>query len=150
VANDAGTYRTVGTSFEIGLLTDATPPSTRAALLDSIMKFFGCQVNPGVEEEAAHVNKPITDCLYRVYPNPSSKAMSISYNIAARTNAVIIIYDVAGRVVRELVKGKHDPGSYTLTWDGRDNRGKGVSAGVYFLSLATSDYQGIQKIIQVR
>jgi len=41
VANDPGTYRTVGTSFELGLLNDATPPSTRTALLDSIMKFFG-------------------------------------------------------------------------------------------------------------
>jgi hypothetical protein len=41
VAHDAGTYRTVGTDFELGLLNDATPPSTRAALLDSIMHFFG-------------------------------------------------------------------------------------------------------------
>jgi hypothetical protein len=41
VANQHVVYRTVGMSFELGLLTDATPPSTREALLGSIMSFFG-------------------------------------------------------------------------------------------------------------
>ncbi|OQX50746.1 MAG: hypothetical protein B5M53_11830 [Candidatus Cloacimonas sp. 4484_209] len=42
VANDAGTYRTVGTSFEFGGLTNGSPPST-------IMHFFGIFV--GAEEK---------------------------------------------------------------------------------------------------
>lgn len=41
VANNPGVYRTVGTSFELGLLYDGAVPSTRAVLLDSIMMFFG-------------------------------------------------------------------------------------------------------------
>jgi hypothetical protein len=41
IANDAGTYRTVGTSFELGLLADGASPSTRSELLDEIMAFFG-------------------------------------------------------------------------------------------------------------
>jgi hypothetical protein len=60
VANDADTYRTVGTSFELGLLTDATPPSTREALLDSIMVFFGI----GSEEQVMPPSAPsITQAL---------------------------------------------------------------------------------------
>ncbi len=46
VANKAGMYRTVGTSFELGLLNDGTAPSTRAVLLDSIMDFFGIGLPP--------------------------------------------------------------------------------------------------------
>jgi len=53
VANDPGTYRTVGTSFELGLLTDGTAPSTRAVLLDSIMQFFGIGIPEEVVPPAA-------------------------------------------------------------------------------------------------
>lgn len=45
VAYDNGTRRTVGTSFELGGLNDGPPPSTKAALLDSIMHFFGIYQN---------------------------------------------------------------------------------------------------------
>ncbi len=58
VANDPGDYRTVGTSFELGLLTDGTAPSTRAVLLDSIMKFFGI-INPA--DTIPPLDPPITE-----------------------------------------------------------------------------------------
>ncbi len=41
VAGDAGVYRTIGTSFELGGLVDGAAPSTRAALVGAIMDFFG-------------------------------------------------------------------------------------------------------------
>jgi hypothetical protein len=41
VAGDAGTYRTVGTSFELGGLKDGVWPSTKAELVREIMGFFG-------------------------------------------------------------------------------------------------------------
>lgn len=48
VANDAGTYRTVGTSFEMGLLVDGTPPSTRSILMDRIIQWLGVGSEPDV------------------------------------------------------------------------------------------------------
>jgi hypothetical protein len=41
VAYDAGSYRTIGTSFEFGGLVDAASPSTKAELLVKILDFFG-------------------------------------------------------------------------------------------------------------
>jgi hypothetical protein len=40
IAYDAGTYKTVGASFELAGLRDGNEPSTKAALIDSIMSFF--------------------------------------------------------------------------------------------------------------
>jgi hypothetical protein len=50
VAYNSGSYRTVGASFELGALSDGSPPSTRAVLLDSIMRFFG--IRPGTPGDA--------------------------------------------------------------------------------------------------
>jgi hypothetical protein len=41
VAYDGGSYRTVGTSFELGGLVDGTSPSTKEELLEEILEFFG-------------------------------------------------------------------------------------------------------------
>ncbi|MBN2621517.1 T9SS type A sorting domain-containing protein, partial [candidate division WOR-3 bacterium] len=150
VANDAGTYRTVGTSFELGLLTDGSGVSTRAALLDSIMKFFGCQVNPGVRETDADRTKQPYDRLFAVYPNPSFQKAAITYSIASTTEVRLSIVDVCGRSVCSLFSGKRDPGQYSLIWDGCDNQGKRVSAGVYFIAFSTADHATVQKIIKVR
>lgn len=46
VANDAGTYRTIGASFEFGGLNDAQAPSTKSTLMVSYLDFFGVQQAP--------------------------------------------------------------------------------------------------------
>jgi len=150
IANDAGTYRTVGTSFELGLLTDASPPTTRAALLDSIMKFFGCQINPGVNDEFDHILVSRRTMLTTIHPNPSFGLMCVEYNVATKADVQLALYDVCGRLVGELVNHMHDPGAYTYIWDGRDNRGVSVSAGVYFLSLCSPEHRSVRKVIQIR
>lgn len=48
VANDAGTYRTVGMSFELGSLIDNTPPSTRSELMDRMIQWLGVGSEPDV------------------------------------------------------------------------------------------------------
>jgi hypothetical protein len=148
VANDAGTYRTVGTSFELGLLTDATPPSTREALLDSIMKFFGI-ILPGVEENQL-ANLPLHTALGALYPNPGVQVMHVRYQVARAQDVNLIVYDAAGRLVRILAQGKFKPGYYTTIWDAKDNQGRVVPAGVYFVKFDTEDYTKTEKAILLR
>ena len=150
VANDAGTYRTCGLSFELGGLVDATPPSTREALLDSIMKFFGCQINPGVEEQTDMKGTPTQTRLALLYPNPFKQMTAIRYQIAESEDVVLKVYDAVGRLVRTVVKGKCEPGYYTQVWDACDDLGRRVPAGVYFVRFQTDDYQKTKKAILLR
>lgn len=46
IAADAGTYRTIGTSFEFGGLQDGLEPSTKASLVRAVMNFFGVDPSP--------------------------------------------------------------------------------------------------------
>ncbi|MGB3340996.1 MAG: FlgD immunoglobulin-like domain containing protein, partial [bacterium] len=149
VANDAGTYRTVGTSFELGGLVDASPPSTRSALLDSIMKFFGIVINPGVEEGGL-AGLPLKTLLGVMYPNPGLGVMSIRYQVAGVSDVSLCVYDAAGRLVRTIIKGACEPGCYTQVWDVRDDLGRRVPAGVYFVRFETDDYKKTEKAILLR
>jgi hypothetical protein len=143
-------YRTCGLSFELGGLTDASPPSTRAALLDSIMKFFGCQINPGIEEQGGLTNIPLKTLLGVMYPNPGIRVMNIRYQVASVSDISLCVYDAAGRLVRTVVEGKCESGYYTHVWDSRDDLGRRVPAGVYFVRFKTDGYQKTEKAVLLK
>lgn len=133
IAHDAGTYRTVGANFELGYLDDSTPPSTRAALLDSIMRFFGSA--PGIKETDYST---VRDEVYlSVAPNPGHRNISIFLRSPETLeNTDLSIYDVTGRVVKDFsLPVAHSTVSDVVHWDGTDKTGHPVPAGVYFVRL---------------
>ncbi len=148
VARDAGAYRTVGTSFELGGLIDGSGVSTRSALLDSIMHFFGIFVNPGIEEELRLLKNSDRTEIVSLYPNPAIKDMAIRYQVGHNTKLSIKIYDIAGRLVRTIVNSSRiRAGCYVDDWDIRNNAGQKVGAGIYFVCLQTDDYNGVKKVV---
>jgi len=52
--------------------------------------------------------------------------------------------------VRTVVRGAVAPGYYTALWDGRDDLGRRVPAGVYFVRFETDDYSRTQKAILIK
>jgi flagellar hook assembly protein FlgD len=56
------------------------------------------------------------------------------------------VYDVSGAVVRTLVDESKAAGSYTLTWNGRDNHGSPVSSGVYFYRITADGFSDVRKM----
>lgn len=60
------------------------------------------------------------------------------------------IYDVSGRLVRTLVEGPQEAGQKTVTWNGRDDRGRNVASGVYFYRLQAPGYRKTLKMILVQ
>jgi len=151
VASDAGTYQTVGTSFELGLLNDGTPPSTRVVLLDSIMNFFGIP-KPGVEEEIRYPGLPLKTRLASLYPNPFYDKLVIRYQIENNAKDIELkIYNVAGRHVKEFsLPTPYSLLPTSLIWDGKDGFGHPVSAGIYFVHFKAGDYRKIRKAILIK
>ncbi len=167
VAYDAGNYRTVASSFELGLLVDDSPPSTRAVILDSIMHFFG------FSHEIAEGSKgkiPMFPLL-RVYPNPFRNHLVIKFQIPStkfQTNSnyqipnnseirnsqseiSVRVYDASGRLVKNLLSTTYFllP-TNSVVWDGDDNLGRAVPTGVYFVRLEAGDYKKVEKVILLK
>ena len=70
------------------------------------------------------------------YPNPFNPAVVLPLDLATDQKQVsLALYDVLGRRVRQLWDGPLGAGTHRFTWDGRDEAGKGVAAGVYIYKV---------------
>ncbi len=70
------------------------------------------------------------------YPNPFNPAVVIPLDLATDAAGVsLMVYDVLGRRVRQVWDGALGAGTHRFTWDGRDEEGKGVAAGVYIYKV---------------
>jgi hypothetical protein len=152
VANNAGTYRTVGTSFELGLLDDGTPPSTRAAILDSIMDFFDIGTNVGIDEGEEVSSVPLQTALGILYPNPFRDRIEIRYSIGPGAKGIALkVYNATGRLVKSFNQlPKNRSLVNHVIWDGTDDNGRRVPAGVYFVSFTTDHHQQVEKAILLK
>jgi len=104
----------------------------------------------GVEERAQSARLETIYDLRQAYPNPATGKAVIKYSVAKNTRACLKIYDAAGRLVRTLVDTRAEKGRHTCVWDGRDESGRRVSAGVYFYRLETPAYSSSRKIVITR
>jgi hypothetical protein len=83
---------------------------------------------------------PVRVALLAPRPNPSSSGSAIAFDLPAATTASVRVVDVQGRTVRTLADGaSFAAGRATLTWDGRNDAGLPIGAGVYFVRLKTAD-----------
>lgn len=142
VANDAAIYQTVGTSFELGGLVDGSGVSTKQALVDSIMNFFGINL-VGIEENTRTTDKAIG---LDVYPNPFNHTTNITFGVRTNSKANLIIYDAVGRVIRQFDMTIAQPITQVI-WDGRDDHGKRLSAGIYFVRVKTEASEQWGKVV---
>jgi FlgD Ig-like domain len=74
--------------------------------------------------------------LRNAWPNPFGHEVHIEYaTFAEGEEHAVAVYDAAGRHVRSLFRGQRARGEHTLAWDGRDDGGRAVASGVYFVRL---------------
>ena len=82
--------------------------------------------------QATPVAQPVQSRLGDSYPNPFNPAVFIPLDLATAAQAVsLTVYDVLGRRVRQVWQGPLQAGRHRFVWDGRDEQGKDVAAGVY-------------------
>ena len=74
----------------------------------------------------------------RAAPNPFNPRTTLTYSTPEAGPVALRIYDAEGRLVRTLFEGASEAGEFSLTWDGRDDTGRGATSGVYFSRLETA------------
>jgi hypothetical protein len=143
---DANTgYRVVYFAFPWEAI-DGTPVlfAQRGPVMVSVLRWFG--VIPGVGEN--NPNFPgLVFALSQIKPNPFSIRTRIQYATPAKEHVSLKIYDLSGRLVRDLYSGEVEPGTYSCTWDGNDNSDRLVPSGVYFIVYENSQDRISQKIV---
>ncbi len=98
------------------------------------------------------VDKPpvyLTDLL-PVTPNPFNQDTRVRFTLKDADEITLRVYDVSGRVVRTIADGYHGRGMHDSIWDGRDDAGRELSSGVYFIGLRTRSESITQKVVVVK
>lgn len=71
------------------------------------------------------------------YPNPFNPMTRLTYRLNEPAKVHLVVYDVLGRVVAELVNGQKEAGDYTVSWDGSK-----LGSGVYFARIDVTTASG--------
>jgi hypothetical protein len=88
--------------------------------------------------------------VYRARPNPFSGATEIAFAIPEAGRVSLRVYDAAGRLVRTLVDGAREAGVARISWDGRDQAGRGARSGIYFVRLSAAGAERSVRIVKLR
>jgi len=73
------------------------------------------------------------------HPNPFNAATTLVFSLPTDGTVSLRIYDLAGRLVRNLDTGRLTAGRHEMTWDGRDDAGRTAASGAYLLRLGWTD-----------
>jgi hypothetical protein len=85
----------------------------------------------------------------KVGPSPFRTGTTVDLAVAEQTSVSVRIYDVQGRVVRELAEGVLQAGRYRIYWDGRSGSGARVASGTYFVRLQAGELRQVHKLVRV-
>lgn len=88
--------------------------------------------------------------LARPAPSPSWNDTRIGFRLPAAAAISLSVLDASGRHVRALHRGAMSAGEQTFAWDGRDDAGAAVAAGVYFVRLEVQGRSETRPIVRVR
>lgn len=75
----------------------------------------------------------------RLLPSPCRDASTIRLSLPEPAAVQVRILDAAGRLVRNLTTTEAPAGVTEVVWDTRDERGRPVASGAYFVSVSTGD-----------
>ncbi|MCH7613758.1 MAG: T9SS type A sorting domain-containing protein, partial [Candidatus Marinimicrobia bacterium] len=88
--------------------------------------------------------------LHSNYPNPFNPVTTIQYDLPEDSHVNLIIYNILGREVKILVNKNERAGYKSIRWNGRNNAGQQISAGMYFYRIETAGFAKVNKMILLR
>ncbi|MCF7808924.1 MAG: FG-GAP-like repeat-containing protein [Candidatus Marinimicrobia bacterium] len=83
--------------------------------------------------------------LHQNHPNPFNPSTKISYSMSEAGNASLIVYDIRGAAVSQLVEGYRSAGIHTVNFDGSD-----LPAGTYIYVLSTGGERFVERMLLVK
>jgi hypothetical protein len=110
------------------------------------INYFG---ETGIEDvDYTHVPKKVN--LEQNYPNPFNPTTTISYSLPNTSEVAIKIYDVSGKLVKTLVNGEQQAGYHSVKWDGKDERDRDVSSGLYIYRLESEKFNETRRCVLLK
>lgn len=112
---------------------------------DGLVRLYEGQGSSGVET----IGVPMVRLL-APYPNPTTGVQTYPVELARAGSVDAAIVDVSGRIVSRLLAGALSAGTHPLRWDSRDESGRPVAGGVYYLRLDCGGIRETRAVVVLR
>jgi beta-glucanase (GH16 family) len=153
-AQPAGAYevRTVAATLPAGSTATGDPdgvatPGRFATELLCDQALTARDLGYAVSGLAVEGGAPRSASLAQNAPNPFRPLTTIAFDLPTDDLVELVVLDVAGRPVRTLLRGELPAGTHRSEWDGRDEQGRALRAGVYFSSLITGSTRQVKRMV---
>jgi len=94
---------------------------------------------------------PVPDIDITCCPNPFRGSTNITIKQIDNSLTTIAVYNLRGQLVQTVVNNqKLSPGEHSFTWDGKNDDGQPVAAGIYFFKMTSGKYSTTRKIVLMK
>ncbi len=143
--------------FEYDKLAAKFPESEFLPLLDSFIEDY----QPGgdlakrsqARATAARLQEEVLPekfALHAAYPNPFNPTTTIPFDLPEATPTMLVVYDILGREVAQLVDQTLEAGYHTVIWDGKTATGRNVPSGIYIALMRTPTFTKSIKLVLLK
>jgi len=101
----------------------------------------------GVKETNSKRGFPLVYRFSPPRPNPARENVTIVFEVPKKTRVTLKVYDAAGRIVKTILNEVKEPGRYRLNWYGKDDMGRMLPSGIYFLRMEGEGFKKTQKLM---
>jgi hypothetical protein len=142
-----------GNDFANGYLTEGETPqfvllrndSNEMISLNGIVNGWQSNGIYHIGDMDVVANIPSTFVLNEVFPNPFNPAATISYSLPTDAQIQVVVYDMLGRNVAELVNETQTAGYHSIIWDASNE-----SSGMYLVKMITENSVMTQKVMLLK
>jgi hypothetical protein len=119
--------------------------ATRLDLEDVYVNLIDPANVPVSVKEMSSEALPVAYALRQNYPNPFNPTTTIEFELPSTSEVNLVVFDISGRVVAELAKGKLQAGYHKISFDGAN-----LASGVYFIRLKAGDFTSVNKAMLLK
>ncbi|MBN2000989.1 T9SS type A sorting domain-containing protein, partial [candidate division KSB1 bacterium] len=140
-----------GSTFARFRFSTVSPRSPKGIAIDGEVEDYLIKILPtSVERKQEKEHLPAQFMLWQNYPNPFNPSTEIRYDLPRDVSVRISIYNLIGHELCVLVYKPHRAGYYTVTWNGKDDRGRQVPSGIYIYRLTAGEFTAMRKLVFVK
>lgn len=88
--------------------------------------------------------------LFQNYPNPFNPTTEIKFSLKKESFIKIKVFNLLGEEVTTLINTSKTPGTYTISWNGKDKSNSEPPSGIYFIQMEAKDFQKTIKCLLLK
>lgn len=132
--------------YKIKAVDNGSSNDLRYSVFSDFVSVVGLSEGGKEDDRMPSLSSEITKYeIHQNYPNPFNPTTKIKYSLPKAGFVSIKIYDVVGRMIKELVNEVQEIGNYSITFDGSQ-----FSSGVYFYRIETNNFIDTKRMVLIK